>query len=403
MKRILFVDDEPLLLEVIEARLSERSASWEMDFAAGGDGALRLMFQKPYDVIVADMRMPEMDGIELLTLVMQRHPNTTRIMLSGQSDRDQTLRLVGTAHQYIAKPCNLDDLECAIDQALDQREILTNESLKKLVSQMQSLPSIPTLYLELVEELQKDDPALEKIGEIISRDLGMCSKMLQLVNSAFFGLPRKIANTEEAVGYLGVDTVKALVLYLHIFSLYERVKIKNFSFERLWSHCWAVGVAARKIAKHEGLSREATDNVFIAGLLHDVGKLVLVTGVPSSYQLAIDKNENEHLLMHEAEKAVFGTSHAEVGAYLLGLWGLPKQIIDGVGGHHNPGAGGDTDAITPATLIHIANWIDHQSSPTPSDAVSSLLDEPYLERCGLLEKVAEWKELIAANPEVGRG
>lgn len=402
MKRILFVDDEPLLLEVIEARLGERGEAWEMDFAEGGDPALKLMFRKPYDVIVADMRMPEMDGIELLTLVMQRHPNTTRIMLSGQADRDQTLRLVGTAHQYISKPCNLDDLEGAIDQALDQREILTNESLKKLVSQMQSLPSIPTLYLELVEELQKDDPAIDKIGETISRDLGMCSKMLQLVNSAFFGLPRKIANTEEAVGYLGVDTVKALVLYLHIFSLYERVKINNFSFERLWSHCWSVGVTARKIAQHEGLSREEIDNVFIAGLLHDVGKLVLVTGVPSSYQIAIDKTESEHLRIHEAEKLVFGTSHAEVGAYLLGQWGLPAAIIDGVGWHHNPG-GTEAEGICPAALIHAADWIDHQSSDSQSQAVSALLDEPYLERCGLLEKTKEWKEMISENPEAGRG
>jgi len=402
MKRILFVDDEPLLLEVIEARLCERIGNWEMDFAGGGDRALKLMFQKPYDVIVADMRMPEMDGIELLTLVMQRHPNTTRIMMSGQSDRDQTLRLVGTAHQYISKPCNLDDLECAIDQALDQREILTNESLKKLVSQMQSLPSIPGLYLELVEELQKEDPALDQIGAIISRDLGMCSKMLQLVNSAFFGLPRKIANTEEAVGYLGIDTVKALVLYLHIFSLYERVKIQNFSYERLWSHCWSVGVTARKIAQHEGFSREETDNVFIAGLLHDVGKLVLVTGVPSSYQIAIDRAVNDHLLMHEAEKSVFGTSHAEVGGYLLGLWGLPSQIIEGVGWHHNPTACG-VEGVTPAIIIHVADWIDHQSSPSQSETASALLDEPYLERNGLLEKMTEWKELISANPEAGRG
>lgn len=402
MKRILFVDDEPLILEVIEARLDDRAGSWEMDFAGGGDQALQLMFKKPYDVIVADMRMPEMDGIELLTLVMQRHPNTTRIMMSGQSNRDQTLRPVGTAHQYISKPCNLDDLECALDQALDQRETLTTESLKKLVSQMQSLPIIPALYLELVEELQKDAPALDRMSAIISRDLGMCSKMLPLINSAFFGLPRKIANMEEAVGCLGVDTIKALVLYLHLYSLHERVKINNFSLERLWSHCWTVGVAARKMAQHEGLSREATDKVFIAGLLHDVGKLVLATGVTSSYQLALDKSENQHLLMHEAEKTVFGTSHAEVGAYLLGLWGLPQEIIDGVAWHHNPGAC-EAEGISAATLIHVANWIDHRSSPSLSEAASSLLDEPYLERCGLLEKLLEWTELVATNPEADRG
>lgn len=373
-----------------------------MDFAPGGEDALSRMFRKRYDVIVADMRMPEMDGIELLTLVMQRHPNTTRIMLSGQADRDKALRLVGTAHQYISKPCSLDELETAIDQALEQRDLLTNESLKKLVSQLQSLPSIPSLYLELVEELQRDDPSLERMAAIISRDLGMCSKMLQLVNSAFFGLPRKIANPEEAVGYLGVETVKALVLYLHIFSLYERTKVSGFSFERLWNHCWSVGVIARKIAQLEGLSSTEADQLFIAGLLHDVGKLVLVTGVPTSYQLVLDRVQNDGLHVHEAEYSVFGTSHAEVGAYLLGLWGLPAAIAEGVGWHHYPTAH-DAEGLNPANVIHVADWIDHQLSPANDNRAPSLLDEPHLERIGLLEKAQEWRKAASQQVEPAHG
>lgn len=397
MKRILFVDDEPLLLEVVEARFADRASAWEMDFAESGEVALGHMFRKRYDVIVADMRMPEMDGIELLTLVMQRHPNTTRIMLSGQADREKALRLVGTAHQYISKPCDLAELENAVDQALAQRDILTNESLKKLVSQLQSLPSIPSLYLQLVEELQQDDPSLERIAGIISHDLGMCSKMLQLVNSAFFGLPRKISNPEEAVGYLGVETVKSLVLYLHIFSLYERTKVNGFSFERLWNHCWSVGVIARKIAQMEGLPASEADPLFIAGLMHDVGKLVLATGVPTSYQLAIDRAEQDRLHIHEAESSVFGTGHAEVGSYLLGLWGLPNSICEGVGWHHYPSAH-DAEGLNPANVIHVADWIDHQLAPGEDKHESSLLDEPHLERIGLLTKAREWHDTISKQP-----
>ena len=391
-----------MLLEVIEARFEDRAAAWEMDFAQDGGSALSRMFRKRYDVVVADMRMPQMDGIELLTLVMQRHPNTTRIMLSGQADRDKALRLVGTAHQYLSKPCKFEELESAIEQALEQREILTSESLKKLVSQLQSLPSIPSLYLELVDELQKDDPSLERIAATISRDLGMCSKMLQLVNSAFFGLPRKIANPEEAVGYLGVATVKALVLYLHIFSLYERTKLNGFSFERLWAHCWSVGVIARRIGQLEGLSTAENDNLFIGGLLHDVGKLVLVTGVPTSYQLALDRTAQDGLHLHEAEYSVFGASHAEVGSYLLGLWGLPAPISEGVAWHHYPTAH-DAEGLNPANVIHIADWIDHQASANESHRCSSLLDEPHLERIGLLKKIGEWQKEIAQHAEPGRG
>jgi len=399
MKRILFVDDEPLLLEVIEARFGTRTAAWEMDFSGTGEDALSRMFRKRYDLIVADMRMPRMDGIELLTLVMQRHPNTTRIMLSGQADKEKALRLVGTAHQYISKPCNLDELETAIDQALGQRELLTNESLKKLVSQLQSLPSIPSLYLELVEELQQDEPSLERMAAVISRDLGMCTKMLQLVNSAFFGLPRKISNPEEAVGYLGVETVKALVLYLHIFSLYERTHVAGFSYERLWNHCFSVGVIARKIAHLEGLPASEADQLFIAGLLHDVGKLVLVTGVPTSYQMVIGRIAQDGLHPHEAEYSVFGASHAEVGAYLLGLWGLPAAISEGVGWHHYPTTH-DAEGLNPANVIHVADWIDHHLTPSPGETASSLLDEPHMERIGLGEKPREWLEAVSQQREL---
>lgn len=402
MKRILFVDDEPLLLEVIEARYSGRLDEWELSFAADGEEALKKMFEKPFDVIVADMNMPGMSGIELLTLVMQRHPHTTRIMLSGQADRQKSLQTVGTAHQYISKPCNFEELEAAIDAAIRQRGLLTSEALKKLVSQMQSLPSIPQLYLELVEELQSENPSIVRISDVISRDIGMCTKMLQLVNSAFFGLPRKIANPEEAVSYLGVETVKALVLYLHIFSLYERVKLRGFSFDKLWSHCWSTGVIARKIGQLERVPMVDSDELFITGLLHDVGKLVLVTGLPTQYQEALDLKEREGLSDYVAEMVVFGASHADVGAYLLGQWGLPKGIVEGVAGHHLPASEG-AEGICPANVVHVANWLEHQLHGDPGDRSLSLLDVAHLDRHEITSKIDGWREAFLESEPAGRG
>ena len=139
------------------------------------------------------MVMPGMDGSQLLTEVMKRHPNTVRIILSGHAEREAVLRLVGPAHQYLSKPCNAEELRNAITRAFALRDLLCNEQLKQLATRIKCLPSLPALHDQFSEELQKEDPSLERVGEIISRDIGMTTKILQLVNSAFFGLPSRSA------------------------------------------------------------------------------------------------------------------------------------------------------------------------------------------------------------------
>ena len=162
---------------------------WIIECADNGPLAIQKMFQSPFDVVVSNFLMPNMNGAQLLEQVMKHFPQTVRIMLSGYFDWTATPKLMNAAHQYLCKPCDLAELQETISRALFLRDVLNNKQLQRVVSQVQCLPSMPSLYIELVDELNHPHPSAQQIAEIISRDIGMCAKMMQLVNRLTFGLP----------------------------------------------------------------------------------------------------------------------------------------------------------------------------------------------------------------------
>ena len=216
MKRILFVDDEPKVLDGLRRMLYPYRNEWQMVFVSSASEALQQLSHAQFDVLITDVRMPQMSGIELLSEVVERHPHVVRMVLSGMADKDVTLPSVMLAHQYLDKPCDAVTLRSAVERVFQLRVILDNPSLKQLISRIHSLPSIPTVYMRLIQALQTPDVAPQEIGRIISQDLAMTAKILQLVNSAFFGHRRSITNPTEAVIYLGADTVRALALSVSV-------------------------------------------------------------------------------------------------------------------------------------------------------------------------------------------
>jgi HD-like signal output (HDOD) protein len=392
MRRVLFVDDEPKILEGLQRMLRSMRDDWEMEFANSGPAALADLKSRPFDVVVTDMRMPGMDGAMLLSEIRQLHPQIVRIVLSGHSDQELVLSSVGPAHQYLSKPCDPELLKQTIMRACALRDLLSNTSLTLLVSQMESLPSLPSLYMELMQQLESADPSIKKIGAIISKDLGMTAKILQMVNSAFFGLRRHISNPADAVGLLGLDIVKALVLSIHVFSQFSQNRIPGFSLKDLWDHNMAVGVLAKKIAKSEQQHQQVVDDCFTAGLLHECGKLVLAARLPAEYAEMLALRERQELQTIEAERMVFGATYSEVGAYLLGLWGLPDSIVEAVAFHQLPdqcSAGG----FGPLTAVHVADYLIGESQV---DAVkdTASADLTYLARLGLEGRIEPWRQLV---------
>ena len=401
-KRILFVDDEPRVLDGIRRMLRPMHHEWEMLFAGGGQQALDTMVKEPFDVIVSDMRMPGMDGSELLKQVKERYPETARIALSGQTKKEDILRAVGPVHQFLSKPCDADTLKSTLIRALALRNLLAHDKLRGILSQMDSLPSIPALYNELVEELESPDASIKVVEEIISRDIGMSVKVLQLVNSAFFGVRYHISSPGQAVALLGLDTVKALVLSINVFAESGAITLKNFSLDRLWRHSMSVGGIAKRIAKAEGVDSKMVDHTFIGGLLHDVGKLVFAAKLPKEYAPVLALAAQNGTTIHEAEREVFGATHAELGAYLLGLWGFTDGIVEALAFHHDLGHS-PLNEFSILTVVHVANALIYETSPNDSAGTVSEVDEAYLSQLGLAERLPLWREICqkAAQEEKG--
>jgi len=386
-KRILFVDDEPMVLSGIQRSLRSMRAEWDVEVATGGAEALEMMARSPFDVVVSDMRMPGMDGAQLLDRIKTQFPRTVRFVLSGQSDRETILRSIGPSHQYLSKPCDVEELKQKINHAFALRELLENPKLKEIVSSLQSVPSLPSLYVAVTDALRQSDVSVAKIASLIAQDMGMTSKVLQLVNSAFFGLPCQVSNPQQAVSLLGIDNIKALVLSVHVFSELEGQTTQELAF--LWPHSLHTAAFARTIAHAQGCKPAVQDEAFAAGLLHDVGRLVLASACTQQYETVLKLRTERKAGISEIEQEVFHCTHAEVGAYLLGLWGLPDSIVEAVAWHHSP-AGASPTTFSPIIAVHVADHLDQEFHPFSSFSEAPALDVELLARLGLRERMNTW-------------
>lgn len=389
-RRILFIDNDPHVLRGLERTLQCMRPVWDMTFLTDPQQALNVLANTHFDVVVSDINR---EGRQFLLEVMHRHPQVVRIILSSPPDQESLLEALMVSHQLLAKPCDADTLKGTVSRALALRQLLNgNTPLKALVSRLESLPSPPALYTKLVQELQSPDASVKSVAAIIAEDPAMTAKILQLVNSAFFGLRRPVSNLLFAVNLLGVDTIKSLVLFVQVLSQFDPDVFPPAYLESLWQHSTAVGALARHIAKAEGCSESLVDDAFAAGLLHDVGKLILATNLPNIYLKALELINQEDIRLVEAEHRLFGTAHGETGAYLLGLWGLPEPIVEAVAYHHHP-RDSDTADFSALTVVHAANSLSHEFSLNPRLSTPDTLDQVYLKKLGLDQHVEQWRTL----------
>ncbi len=386
--RVLFVDDEPRVLDGLRRMLRGRRDEWDMRFAASGDEALAMLEEQEGDIIVSDMRMPGMSGLDLLNAVKERYPQMVRIVLSGQVSNEMVIRAVGPVHQYLHKPCEPDELCATLSRMGELRRLLEIEQIKRVVARIESLPSMPSLYQRLVELLDSPEVSIQEVGQTIAQDLAMTTKVLHLVNSSFFGLHRTVSDPVRAVNYLGLETVKALVLTVHVFTTFGD-SIRGFSLNREWEHGMQVGSLAKQIMKAEDAPAAMVDQTFIAGLLHDVGKIVLASELGEEYREIVETVNRDNVTYEEAEFEKIGAAHAEVGAFLLGLWGLPGEVMEAVNYHHRPMESA-MGAFGVLTAVHLANFFAWQCDSGRFDVDGVCM--PYIEKLGLADRLPVWRE-----------
>ncbi len=397
-KRVVFVDDDQSVLDNLKHTLESMPPEWNMTFCTSGPEALRTLASGEYDVIVTDMRMPGMSGSELLAEVLERYPSIVRIVLSGNLEHDLALRSATAAHQYLVKPCDAATLRATLDAALRIRSLLVSPKLRRLVSRMTSLPSLPSVYAKLVDSLEKGDTSSRELGEIIAQDVGMTAKILQLANSAFFGLYRYIANPCEAAVYLGVDTIRSLALSTSVFSAFQGKGVPESFIAQLQRHSMITGMLAHAIAKAQSLPKKACDSSLVGGFLHDVGKLVLVANYADEYYSVLATARREKVPCHEVESRVFAANHAEIGAYLLWLWGLPDAVCNTVAFHHKPGDCSMT-VFTAAGAVHVADALQHETDGGPDSVFRADIDMNYLAALRLSGRLPDWRNLCSKQSE----
>lgn len=353
MSRVLFVDDEPNVLQGLRRMLRGRAGDWEMAFAAGGEEALAMLQQQPFDIVVSDMRMPGIGGPQLLARIRQQWPATVRMVLSGHSDQEASMRLSHEAHQYLRKPCDAGVLMQTIDRSLRLRSLLADPRLVATVSAVGSLPVLPEAYNRITNALRDPQRSLREIGELVEADVSLSAKLLQLVNSAFFGAPRQVSTPADAAVLLGMEVLSALVLGSKLFEAGAGDAELDAHLRRLWQQSVTSAGLARRIAIDLGCDMRSADQSFVAGLLHDIGELVLLGHQPGCYLdcRRVAPEWSGRGLDEETQR--FGAHHGEIGAFLLGLWSFADDVVEAVAFHHCPTQASKPPA-QPLVALHVA-------------------------------------------------
>jgi HD-like signal output (HDOD) protein len=387
-----FLDEQLEMLRSVES-MTGAAGTWECYFMASAEQVLEGMTQAPFDVLVANMRLPGTNGAALLQQVGQMHPKTLRFILGDVADQELIMNCIGGTHQFIAGPCKPPALLSVIQRSLALDAWLSTDALRKIATQLRRLPSLPSTYFEVLKQVESPNATVQNIGEVISRDPAVTARLLQVVNSAAFALHEKVTDPVDAVSLLGVEMVKSLVLCLQVFSQNDDARRAGLSLDQLWDHSASVAKTAREIMLLQTRDARYANDAFTAGLLHDVGRIVIASNLPDQYASVVAKARETHRLMHEEEVSQLGVSHAQVGAYLLGVWGMPAPLVEAVALHHVP-----TQAFTREfsllTAVHVADVLVHEMEPRLDGLASPQLDMLHLKTLNLEDKLEVWRKAI---------
>jgi HD-like signal output (HDOD) protein len=396
-KRILFVDDDPRMLESLRLGFRKQTSDWETVFVLGAEAALTELRAHEYHAVVADLRMPGTDGPKLCARIKEEFPKVLRYLHATLNERDLALRSLAVCHQVLVKPCDPQLLRAAIDRTAGLDRILDNERVRAIVGHVEHLPVLPRVYTELTQAFARPDCTPRMIARIIEGDPAISAELLRLVNSSFFALAQRMSSPERAIVYLGLDLVRSLALTTKVFST-KLKPIKGFSLNEVHADSFLTALLARRMPR----TQQARDYAATAGLLHDVGQLILASEHPDRFAKVIKRVKSDpNIPLEFAEREEFGASHAEIGAYLVGLWNLPSEVVEAIAYHHEPHGAPEVNEVLRA--VHVSSMLVERElqrirgervSPIPKlpSKVAYLSDEIDGWRRTAAREVAKWHE-----------
>ncbi|MEM5536417.1 response regulator [Neptuniibacter pectenicola] len=360
------------------------------------DELLAALDNNHVDVLVLPLGDNPTQTLELLAKVIEKHPSVIRVVLSDYLTPMQTARTSELAHHSLPLDCTSEMLIEDISNSIHVSGLINKPAVKEYITSLQALPVLPEVYENLNRALGSERSSAREIAQILEQDPVMTAKIMQWVNSAFFGLSRNINRIHEAVTILGVRMIRDLVLTSHLFDAYPQTDVwKSFSFKQIHQRSMAVARAAQHIARSVKADRHVQAQAFLAGLLHDFGILVLASHNPADYHRIISKASLMDQPVYAIEKLELGVTHAEAGAYMLALWNLPPKVVEAVLFHHFPKAS-PGNGFTPLTAVHVADALLPPATSVVGCDMSSRLSMDYIKRIDMETELDHW-QLITAD------
>ena len=393
--RVLFVGGEPLWFRQLENDLGHTRPDWKCRFAPNAQDGTSVLSSASFDAVILDSQTSHTE--DLLTVLDKNQRQIIRLVRCNLLDREVVTKWNRLGVAPIPQDGDTGALVASLMREKSLNNWMANPAIKKLLPLIHKLPTSPQLYSKITKELQSPHGSMETVAELISNDPIMSAKILQMANSAFFGLRREITDTTEAALILGDQQIRSLILLASIFAQYGNTRCPSFSPEPVWGHSLQVGKFARTIALAETRNAQTAEAAFTAGLLHDVGKLVLAANCPKMYDTVCRAQINKHISHREAELEMLGTTHAELGACLLASWGLPPPILEAVAWHHQPEQS-EQEGFTLLTAVYVANAFANEGTHSPEEAATMERNKSlYLWRVGARDSIIGWRQLCGLS------
>jgi HD-like signal output (HDOD) protein len=381
MSKIIYVvDDESDVLQTLGSLLRRLDPTWQVTEFSTPQQALSTVRTFPPNLVLSDEQMPGMTGSQLLESTRQLAPNAVRIILSSHAQR---LEGIGVAHQYLGKPFDLHDVESRVEQALDAQICLQNTELARLMMPTTSFPALPGIYVELLRELDKVDCSLERTADLVRKDGGVYTRLIQLANSPLFSGPGTVTEPMAALLQLGTSTVKALVLSLKVFQSYNSLNFPELPVASIWEHSWKTAKSAQEFCRKK-LGENAANDALLAGLVRDLGCLILMENEPERYREVCKMACRGRKSLLEAEFEAFHATHLEVSCFMLRLWGMPKTVLEAVTFCNAPWNGANADLFSPSVALYVADILRRREKP-PDGFLTPEPNSAYLQSVGAQE------------------
>ncbi|HSU54266.1 MAG TPA: HDOD domain-containing protein [Candidatus Dormibacteraeota bacterium] len=362
---------------------------WDSTSAASDSDVLDQLEKRTFDALLVDFNLGSPDASDLINLAVEKHPDTITFLLAHEADLALVAAKVSGSPEILPKPLELASLKSRVENGGNGPEPVTSQASTP------APPSVvPAIYAEVLKALEDAGVTTEQVGELIACDRELSAEVLMLTSSSYKGLPGNLTEPTEAVELLGLQTVKALVMALRFLAEHRHLKPSYLSFDQVWQHSKAVAQIARDLVLFETKDRVLASQAFAAGLVHDLGKVVLVTNFDDLYGRVHSLARKQPVPFWEIEKEMFGADHGEIGACLIGMWNLPGPIVDAAALHHDP-SGGDQEQMTPLAAVHVANVLAHEIGAGDEFRVAPIINTTFLNALGLLQRLPIWRARFA--------